>query len=123
MRAGALNRFIVIEYPAAATDATFRSKVQTWLPLDVKAGSPTEAQPIPAEVQDFLPSRSESVRQGLAIARNQTRIRIRWRSDVTSKMRIKLLGDTDVYYQIVGGPAEIDGRKGGLEMVCERFSS
>jgi head-tail adaptor len=123
MRAGALNRMIVIEYPSEATESGYGTKMVAWLPLDVKSGSPTEEQPISAEVQDALPSRSESVRQGLAVARNQTRIRMRWRNDLTSKMRIKVLGDTNVYYQIVGGPAEIGSRKDGIEIVCEKYSS
>jgi hypothetical protein len=38
-------------------------------------------------------------------------------------MRVTVHGDSDVIYQIVGGPAEIGGRKEQVEMVLERFSS
>lgn len=113
MNAGAMNRKISIEFPVYETEAPYGPRLVRWDPL-------TTCQ---AEVQDAMPSRSEAVRQGLAQARNQTRIRIRWRGDVDSTMRIVLHGDTDTVLQIVGGPAEIGGRKGGLEMVCERYST
>jgi hypothetical protein len=38
-------------------------------------------------------------------------------------MRVTLHGDSDVIYQIVGGPADIDGRKSMIEMVLEKYSS
>lgn len=113
MSAGRFNRTISIDFPVRATDAGYGPQLDRWERL-------TTCQ---AEVQDFLPSRSESVRQGLEVARNQTRMRIRWRPDVDSTMRIVLHGASDVVYQIVGGPAEIGGRSRMLEMVCERYSS
>lgn len=96
-----------------------------WEPVVAQAGSPAVAERWWAEVQDVLPSRSESVRQGLAQARNQVRLRMRWRDDLDSTMRVTVHGGAggDVVYQIVGGPAEIGGRKGGLEMVLERYTT
>ena len=123
MRAGTLNREITIERKEVTQDASYGTEVVAWTPLAVLPGSPGVAERFWAEVQDVMPSRSESVQQGLAVARNQTRIRIRWRSDVTSAMRVIVHGDTDVLYQIVGGPAEIRGRRVMLEMVCERYTS
>lgn len=113
MRAGALDRRVRIEYPVTSLDATYGTPVISW----------AELVTAPAEVVDFLPSRSESVRQGLAQARNQTRIRMRWRDDVTSDMRAIVLGERGGTYQIVGGPAESAKRKGWIELVCERYSS
>ena len=121
--AGTLNRLITIERKQVVQDASYGTEVITWVPLAVLPGSPAVAERFWAEVQDALPSRSESVQQGLAVARNQTRIRIRWRSDVDSSMRITVHGDIDVVYQIVGGPAEIRGRRIMLEMMCEKYSS
>lgn len=72
-----------------------------------------------AELQAVPPSRSEAVRQGLQIARNQVRCRIRWRDGLDSSMRVVWDG---VNYNIVGGPAEL-GRRDYLEMVIERYSS
>ena len=121
--AGTLDRVITIERKQVTQDADYGTEVITWVPLAVLPGSPPLAEQFHAEVQDALPSRSESVLQGLAVARNQTRIRIRWRNDIDSSMRITVHGDTDVIYQIVGGPAEIRGRRRMLEMMCEKYSS
>jgi head-tail adaptor len=121
--AGTLTRLITIEQKQATQDTQYGTQVITWVPLAVLPGSPPVAERFWAEVQDALPSRSESVMQGLAVARNQTRIRIRWRNDIDSSMRITVHGDTDVVYQIIGGPAEIRGRRRMLEMMCERYSS
>jgi head-tail adaptor len=123
MRAGGLDRQITIEKKSVTQDSQYNTDVVTWVPLVVAAGSPAVAERFWAQVQDVMPSRSESVRQGLAMARNQTRIRMRWRNDIDSTMRVTVHGDTDTVYQIVGGPAEIEGRKERIELVCERYSS
>lgn len=121
-QAGRFNRQITIDKPVITKDATYGSAVKTWEPLSPVAGtSPAVGERFWAQVMDVQPSRSESVRLGLEVARNQTRVRIRWRNDVTSDMRVTVHGDTDVIYQIVGGPAEVGGRKEMLEMVCERY--
>lgn len=113
-----------IQQPTVTRDATYGSAVKTWAPLEVVAGtSPEEAVKYWGEVRDALPSRSEAVRTGLDQARNQTVLRMRWRDDVTSAMRVILHGETEVLYQIVGGPAEVEGRKKMLEMVLERYST
>lgn len=122
-RAGALSRQITVEQKQVTVDPTYGTELVTWVPLVAEAGSPTVAVRFWAEIQDALPSRSEAVTQGLAVARNQTRLRMRWRSDVTSAMRVTIHGDTDTVYQIVGGPAEIGGRKSMLELVLEKYSS
>jgi SPP1 family predicted phage head-tail adaptor len=116
------QRLITIERPVQTRETAFGSISTAWEPL-VGTGSPVVAEKFWAEVDDVPPSRSEAVRQGLQQARNQVRIRIRWRSDVDSSMRVTVHGDVNVVYQIVGGPAEIGGRKRRLEMVCERYST
>jgi SPP1 family predicted phage head-tail adaptor len=121
--AGRMNRQITIERKSVTQDAVFGTEVVTWIPLSTDPSNPAVGERYWAEVQDALPSRSEAVTQGLAVARNQTRIRFRWRDDVDNSMRVTVHGDTDVIYQIVGGPAEIAGRKEMLEIVCEKFSS
>lgn len=123
-RAGSMDRQITIEYKSVTEDPTFGTEIITWLPLVRDGvGSPIIGVRFWAEVQDALPSRSEAVTQGLAVARNQTRLRMRWRNDVDSSMRVIVHGDSDVTYAIVGGPAEIGGRKEQIEMVLERYSS
>jgi head-tail adaptor len=121
--AGTLNRLITVEQKQVVQDADYGAQVVTWVPLALLPGSPPVAEQFYAEVQDVLPSRSLSVQQGLQLDKNQTRIRIRWRNDIDSSMRIIVHGDTDVVYQIVGGPAEIRGRRRLLEMMCERYTS
>ena len=124
MRAGALQRQITVEKKSVTKEATFGTEIVEWVPLVALPGSPVIGERFWAEVQDVLPSRAESVRQGLAVARNQTRLRMRWRNDITSDMRITVHGDgADVVYQIVGGPAEIEGRKERIEMMLERYTS
>lgn len=112
MNSGALDRLIQIDDVVTTQDA-YGAAIKSWSPLAT----------IWANVQDVLPSRSEAVKQGLAMARNQTRIRFRYRSDINSEMRITLFGDVDILYQIVAGPAEVLGRKKFIEVVCERYSS
>lgn len=123
MKKPILDRQITIKQKSVTQNSTFGTEVVTWVPLSYLPGSPAVAERYWAEIQDALPSRSEAVRQGLNVARNQSRCRIRWRSDVDSSMRVTVHGDSDVDYAIVGGPAEIGGRKGYIEMVIERVSS
>ena len=108
-----LDTRITIEYQVSGTpDPTYGTSTITWTPLAV----------VWAEIQDVLPSRSESVVQGLAVARNQTRVRYRYRTDVNSAMRITIRGPVDRVLQIIGGPAEVGGHEYS-EVVCEQYSS
>jgi head-tail adaptor len=122
VRAGQLDRQILIEKQSTTTEGTYGTAVVTWVPLSTVNGQPERYW---AEVQDALPSRSEAVTQGLAVARNQVRIRFRYRSDVDSSMRVTVYGGSggDQVMQIVGGPAMVGGRKELTEIVCERYSS
>lgn len=122
MKASDLNYQITVEKKSVTQDPVYGTETITWIPLIYSVGSPSVAERFWAQVSDVLPSRSEAVKQGLAVARNQTRIRLRYRNDIDSSMRITVHGDTDVVYQIIGGPAMI-GRKEWLEMVCEKYSS
>jgi SPP1 family predicted phage head-tail adaptor len=103
-----LNRRISIDQAVPGQDSAGAS-APTWTLLAT----------VWAERRDGLPSRSESVRQGLEQARDQVRYRIRYRDDLDSSMRIRDGGDV---LQIVGGPAEI-GRREYLEFMCERYST
>ena len=123
MRAGQLDREITIERKHVTQDATYGTEVITWVPLVAQVGSPVVAQRFCAQVQDALPSRSERVKLGLEQAHNRTRLRMRYRTDIDSSMRVTVHGETDVVYQIVGGPAMIEGRQQFLELMLERYSS
>lgn len=122
MRAGQLDKRVTIKYKSVTQDPTYGTNVVTWLSL-ITQGSPAEDVKLWANVADVPPSRSESVKMGLEMARNQSKITIRYRTDIDSSMKITVHYDNvDVDYQIVGGPAMI-GRKDWLEMVCEKYSS
>ena len=109
MNPGPLDTRVRIEYQTTTQDADYGTPVITWTLLAV----------VWANVQDVMPSRSESVRQGLEVARNQTRVRWRYRSDVDSSMRI-VIGSRIL--QIIAGPAEL-GRHEFNECMCEESSS
>jgi len=111
MNLGSLNTRCRIEYPVIAA-GDYGEPVTTWALLAV----------VWASVQDALPSRSETVREGLTVARNQTRWRARYRTDVDSSMRIIINRPPETIYQIVGGPAEL-GKHEGIECVLEKYSS
>lgn len=72
-----------------------------------------------AEVQDILPSRGETLAQGVNITRRPCRIRILYRDDITSDMRIEY-GARNL--RIVSQPAEI-GRREGLVIMAEELST
>lgn len=108
IRAGDLNRRVTIQRKVA--DENFESSgEEAWQPIAT----------LWANVQDVLPSRGEQVSDGLSIANRPARIRIRYRSDITSDMRI--IYGTRVM-QIVAGPAEL-GRREGLELMAEDYST
>jgi len=95
-------------------DPNYGTEVVTWT---------TFASRISANVQDVLPSRSESTRNGTKIATRPSRVRIRYRSGVTSDMRLVVHGAAgDRTLQIMSGPAEL-GHRDGWEMIAEEFST
>lgn len=74
---------------------------------------------VSAEVVDVLPSRSEQVGEGIALSRQPARIRMRYRTDVTSDMRLMVRGRM---MQIVAGPAVLGNRQ-YLELMAEAVST
>lgn len=110
LTAGRLDRRITFQARGAATDARLGTR---------KAGGWGDHVTVWAEVQDVLPSRAERLDESINIARRPARIRIRYRRDITSDMRI-VYGERIL--QIVAGPVEI-GRRDGLELMAEEFSS
>lgn len=104
-------------------DPIYGTPRDVFVPLAPLPGSPVIGERFPATIQDALPSRAESVTMGLAVARNQSTLRMRYRNDITSAMRVTVHRDSDVVYQIVGGPAMIEGRKDRIEMQLEKVSS
>lgn len=112
MRGSQLDRRITIEAPATV-DGDYGPQPGGWTSFAAR---------IPAQVQDTLPGKFESVQQGLRIAAWPARVRIRYLAGVTSAMRIIVHGATDRTMHITAGPAEI-GRREWLEFVVTEFSS
>ncbi len=104
-----LNKRCRVEYPVTAKDPIYGSTVTTW---QLKAV-------LWCSIQDVLPSRSEKIKNGLAIGAKQARLRIRYRKDLDSSMRIVIDGIT---YQIISDFAEL-GNKEYSEAMIERYTS
>ncbi|MDD2742329.1 MAG: phage head closure protein [Rhodocyclaceae bacterium] len=110
--AGKYDRKISIEGKQVTVDPDYGTETIAWV---------TIASRIWANIQDVLPSRSEQVKQGVAVATMPARIRIRYRTDLTPDMRVIVHGITDQVFQIIGGPAEV-GKKEATELVVEAYS-
>lgn len=112
MRTGKANQRIRFEQQLTETDATYGPQPGDWIPVCT----------VWAEVQDVLPSRAETTAD-IRIASRPARVRLlRYRSDITSAMRIVLVDRGNRVLNIVAGPAEM-GRKEGLELMAQEFST
>ncbi|MES3109637.1 head-tail adaptor protein [Sphingomonas aurantiaca] len=69
-------------------------------------------------IRDSLPSRSERTEGGFTTSTRPARVRMYWREDVETGMR---LVEGSRIMQIVSGPAEL-GRRGGLELMVEDYN-
>lgn len=115
MRGGQLDRRITIQRPVDVEDPVYGPQEGGWenlLPLR-----------IPANKKDDLPGNTESVTSGgLRMSNSPARIRIRYRNDITSDMRVIVHDENDRLYQISSSPAEI-GRREWTEFTVVRYSS
>lgn len=95
-------------------------------PMDPEYGSAAPAwvllAEVWAEVQDVLPSRADSSVNGIRMVSDTARVRIRYRSDVTSEMRIVEKTGRQRTLGIIAGPAALGGMR-ELEFMVEKFSS
>lgn len=107
LSAGDLNRLITIEKPLPHGSFTGAGRVK-W----VEVGKAW------AQVQDKLPSRGEREENGFITASRPARVRMRYRTDITTDMRFKL---GDRIMQIISGPAELGNRQ-WLEVMVEDYS-
>lgn len=105
LRAGKLETRVRFEQRMATQEPTLGTYTYSW----------AEFATVWADVQDVLPSRAEQVADGIALQARPARVRIRYRTDITSDMRLVIGG---VNYRIIAGPAEL-GRREGLELMCE----
>lgn len=113
MRAGQLDRRITLEVKTATVDPDYGTETITWTVFSSR---------IAAQVQDVLPSKSESAANGIAMATRPARIRTRYLAGITSDMRVVVHGTTDRLMQIIAGPAEL-GRREGIELMAVEYST
>ncbi len=114
MNPGKYKHRITIESKVITKAPGYNTDVITWTPYATR---------IAAEVQDVLPSKSESTAQGMQQATRAARIRIRYRPPgITSAMRIVVHGATPRTMQIVAGPAEISNRT-ELEFMAQQYTT
>lgn len=104
---------VTIERRTGATDPDYNTQIDAW---EVVAAG------VWANVQDVLPGRAESTKNGLAIATQQTRLRISINHAITPAMRVTLHGKGDRLMQIISGPAMLDDRM-HMEFMLEGYSS
>lgn len=110
--ASRLDKRVRIERPVSSGRISGAGK-GTWEPVCTVAAS----------VVDALPSRGERLADGINISSRPARVRIRYRTDITSAMRFVLLrrqGGQDVpdrIMSVVAGPAEVGNREWSEFMV------
>lgn len=109
MNAGKLNRRVTIQQRTETRDPTYNTVVVTWATLAT----------VWAQVQDMLPSRGEQIADGIDIARRPARVRMRYRTDVDTTMRLVVGGRT---LRIVSGPAEMGNRE-IIELMAEEITT
>lgn len=114
MDIGPLDRRIEIQQKAVVLDSVYGTETIAWIPL----------ASIWANVQDAMPSKQETVvEDGLSLKTGRTRIRFRYDFSITPDCRIVIRQPYVRTLQIVGGPAEIGGRRAFMEILCEEFTS
>lgn len=112
MRGGQLDRRVTFERPVMVDDPIYGLQPGGWAVFAAR---------VPAQVQDDLPSKSEYTEGAVRVARRPARLRMRYLRGIAADMRVTVHGETDVVYQIVGGPAEI-GRREWTEITIEAYS-
>jgi len=109
IKAGRLNARVTILAKTGVQSAATGAYSSTWAEYDT----------VFAQVVDALPSRAERVADGVEIANRPCRVRMRYREDVTSAMRLRFNGRD---LRIVGGPATLGNRE-GIELLAEELTS
>jgi head-tail adaptor len=107
-----LDEQVTIEKRTIVKDPDYGTEIEDWLPV---------ASNIWANAQDQLPSRGESVANGVAMAVTRTRLRIQNDASITTAMRVTLHGKGGRVMQIIAGPALLDDRR-HVEFMLEGYS-
>lgn len=91
-----------IEQRKVERDPDYGTEVEDWEVV---------ADKVWCNAQDQLPSRGESITNGLATSVTRTRLRIQVDDRITTEMRVTLHGKRDRVMQIIAGPALLDDRR------------
>lgn len=111
MDIGKLDRRIRIEQQGTAT-GDYGPQPGAW----------TTFATVWAQVQQTLPSKGESLADGIRIADRPARVRIRYLPGLTSAMRVVELDRGDRVSKILTPPAEM-GRREGMEFMMAEYST
>ena len=106
LAAGELDRRVTLEQAAITRDPSFGGEQPVWSTLATVWAKVVEGP------------RAEDASAQLRLAARRATFTVRYRSDITAKMRIGYAGQK---FRIVGDPAEL-GRKVGLVIEAEAFS-
>ncbi len=109
MDIGKLNKRCRIEKPVITQEDVYGTQETSW----------TTHAVVWCNVQDVLPSRDESIRGGVTAATSKTRLRMRYRGDIDTSMRVVMFRPLETIYNVIGYPAEI-GNRDGIEIMIER---
>lgn len=104
---------VTIERKTVARDPDYGTEIEAWELVAARVW---------ANVQDELPSRAESAQNGLRVAVQRSRLRIRNDDAITATMRVTLHGKGGRVMQIIAGPALLDDRA-HTEFTLEGYSS
>lgn len=111
MDAGKLNRRVTILQRTETQEQVYGTYELSW----------AELATVWAEVQDMLPSRSDRLADGVSISSRPCRVRMRYRTDISSDMRLTVEGRSGTW-RIITQPAEIGNRE-GIEIVAEQLTT
>lgn len=112
MFAGQLDREVTFLRRETTQDPTYGTALEgDWVPVAT----------VWAQVQDMVPSRGERMVEGVSFAARPCRIRIRYREDISSDLRLTIDGRAGAH-RIVTQPAEL-GRREGLELLAEQLTT
>lgn len=108
MRAGKLDRRVVIEEKSVTRDPDYGAEVVTWVTFAERW----------ADVRDV--NAIERAGDGLRTITRTTTVTIRWLDGLTSDMRVRVVSDGRLLN--ITSFVEL-GRKVGLQLVCEEYSA
>lgn len=112
MDAGKLDHRLRIERPSTSQESAYGTRTVAW----------TTVATVRANVQESLPSQAETQAQGIRIANRPARVRIRYRPDLDSSMRVVDITRSDRVMKILTPPVEV-GRRHWLEFMVSDFST